>query len=274
MAKSYRPTSPGRREMTTADFSQLTNKRPEKALTRVRNQKAGRNSYGRITVRHRGGGNRRKYRVIEWNRNKEGIPARVAAIEYDPNRSARIALLHYADGAKTYILAPHGLKVGDQVISGADADPVDGNSLPIRNIPVGTMIHCVELHPGRGAQMVRAAGTGAQLMAKEGKYAQLRLPSGEHRLVLQDCHATVGIVGNIDHENITYGKAGRVRNLGRRPMVRGKVMNPVDHPHGGGEGRNPIGMPSPKSAWGKPTRGVKTRKRRKHSDKYIVRREK
>ncbi|MDO5015925.1 MAG: 50S ribosomal protein L2 [Eubacteriales bacterium] len=274
MAKSYRPTSPGRREMTTADFSQLTAKRPEKALTRVRNQKAGRNNYGRITARHRGGGNRRKYRVIEWNRNKEGIPAKVASIEYDPNRSARIALLHYADGTKTYILAPHGLKTGDQVISGADVDPVDGNCLPIKNIPVGTMVHCVELHPGRGAQMVRAAGTGAQLMAKEGKYAQLRLPSGEHRLVLQDCRATVGIVGNIDHENITYGKAGRVRNLGRRPMVRGKVMNPVDHPHGGGEGRNPIGMPSPKSAWGKPTRGVKTRKRRKHSDKYIVRREK
>ncbi len=274
MAKSFRPTSPARREMTVADFSGLTDKRPEASLTKVRKQHSGRNNHGRITVRRRGGGNRRIYRIIEWRRLKDGIPAKVAAIEYDPNRSAHIALLHYADGAKTYILAPRGVNVGDTLLSGENIDPVPGNCLPLRSIPVGSLVHCIEMKPGRGAQLVRAAGTSAQLMAKEGKYAQLRMPSGEYRLVLQDCRATVGEVGNEDHENITIGKAGRVRHMGRRPKVRGKAMNPVDHPHGGGEGRNPIGMPSPMSPWGKPTRGKKTRKRNKHSDKYIVRRRK
>lgn len=274
MAKSYRPTSPARREMTTADFSELSGKKPEASLLTVRKQNSGRNNYGRITVRRRGGGNRRKYRVIEWRREKDDIPAKVAALEYDPNRSANLALLHYADGAKSYILAPHGIEVGQTVISGEAVDPVPGNCMPLKSIPVGTMVHCVELKPGRGAQIVRSAGSSAQLMAKEGRYAQLRLPSGEYRMVLQSCRATVGIVGNIEHENITLGKAGRVRHMGRRPEVRGKVMNPVDHPHGGGEGRNPIGMPSPMSPWGKPTRGKKTRKHNKQSDKFIVRRRK
>ncbi len=274
MAKSYRPTSPARREMTTADFSELSGKKPEASLLKVRKQNSGRNNYGRITVRRRGGGNRRKYRVIEWRREKDDIPAKVAALEYDPNRSANLALLHYADGAKSYILAPHGIEVGQTVISGEAVDPVPGNCMPLKSIPVGTMVHCVELKPGRGAQIVRSAGSSAQLMAKEGRYAQLRLPSGEYRMVLQSCRATVGIVGNIEHENITLGKAGRVRHMGRRPEVRGKVMNPVDHPHGGGEGRNPIGMPSPMSPWGKPTRGKKTRKHNKQSDKFIVRRRK
>lgn len=274
MAKSYRPTSPARREMTTADFSELSGKKPEASLLKVRKQNSGRNNYGRITVRRRGGGNRRKYRVIEWRREKDDIPAKVAALEYDPNRSANLALLHYADGAKTYILAPHGIEVGQTVISGESVDPVPGNCMPLRSIPVGTVVHCIELKPGRGAQIVRSAGSSAQLMAKEGRYAQLRLPSGEYRLVLQSCRATVGIVGNIEHENITMGKAGRVRHMGCRPKVRGKVMNPVDHPHGGGEGRNPIGMPSPMSPWGKPTRGKKTRKHNKQSDKFIVRRRK
>lgn len=274
MAKSYRPTSPARREMTTADFSELSGKKPEASLLKVRKQNSGRNNYGRITVRRRGGGNRRKYRVIEWRREKDDIPAKVAALEYDPNRSSNLALLHYADGAKSYILAPHGIEVGQTVISGEAVDPVPGNCMPLKSIPVGTMVHCVELKPGRGAQIVRSAGSSAQLMAKEGRYAQLRLPSGEYRMVLQSCRATVGIVGNIEHENITLGKAGRVRHMGRRPEVRGKVMNPVDHPHGGGEGRNPIGMPSPMSPWGKPTRGKKTRKHNKQSDKFIVRRRK
>ncbi|MDD7401654.1 MAG: 50S ribosomal protein L2 [Eubacteriales bacterium] len=274
MAKSYRPTSPARREMTTADFSELSGKKPEASLLKVRKQNSGRNNYGRITVRRRGGGNRRKYRVIEWNRSKDDIPAKVAALEYDPNRSANLALLHYADGAKSYILAPHGITVGQTVISGEAVDPVPGNCMPLRSIPVGTLVHCVELKPGRGGQIVRSAGSSAQLMAKEGRYAQLRLPSGEYRMVLQSCRATVGIVGNIEHENITLGKAGRVRHMGCRPKVRGKVMNPVDHPHGGGEGRNPIGMPSPMSPWGKPTRGKKTRKHNKPSDKFIIRRRK
>lgn len=274
MAKSYRPTSPARREMTTADFSELSGKKPEASLLKVRKQNSGRNNYGRITVRRRGGGNRRKYRVIEWNRSKDDIPAKVAALEYDPNRSANLALLHYADGAKSYILAPYGITVGQTVISGEAVDPVPGNCMPLRSIPVGTLVHCVELKPGRGGQIVRSAGSSAQLMAKEGRYAQLRLPSGEYRMVLQSCRATVGIVGNIEHENITLGKAGRVRHMGCRPKVRGKVMNPVDHPHGGGEGRNPIGMPSPMSPWGKPTRGKKTRKHNKPSDKFIIRRRK
>ena len=272
--KSYRPTSPALRQMTVADFSELTDKKPESRLLRVRKQKSGRNSYGRITVRHRGGGNRRMIRVLDWKRTKDNVPAKVAALEYDPNRSARIALLHYADGAKSYILAPDGLKVGATLISGENVDPVTGNCMPLRNMPVGVTLHAIEMKPGRGAQLVRAAGAAAQLMAKENGFAQLRMPSGEYRLIPDGCRATVGTVGNLEHENITIGKAGRVRHMGRRPMVRGKVMNPVDHPHGGGEGRNPIGLPSPMSPWGKPTLGKKTRNKHKQSNKYILRRRK
>lgn len=272
--KSYRPTSPALRQMTVADFSELTDKKPESSLVKVRKQNSGRNNYGRITVRHRGGGNRRKIRIIDWKRNKDNIPAKVVALEYDPNRSARIALLFYADGSKAYILAPEGLKVGQQVLSGESVDPVPGNAMPLQNIPVGSIVHNIELKPGRGGQLVRAAGAGAQLMAKEGKYAQLRMPSGEYRMVPINCRATVGNVGNVEHENVTIGKAGRMRHMGRRPMVRGKVMNPVDHPHGGGEGRNPIGLPGPMSPWGKPTLGKKTRAKRKQSDKLIIRRRK
>lgn len=272
--KSYRPTSPALRQMTVADFSELTDKKPESRLLRVRKQKSGRNSYGRITVRHRGGGNRRKIRILDWKRTKDNVPAKVAALEYDPNRSARIALLHYADGAKSYILAPDGLKVGATIISGGSVDPVPGNCMPLRNMPVGVTLHAIEMKPGRGAQLVRAAGAAAQLMAKENGFAQLRMPSGEYRLIPDGCRATVGTVGNLEHENITLGKAGRVRHMGRRPMVRGKVMNPVDHPHGGGEGRNPIGLPSPMSPWGKPTLGKKTRNKHKQSNKYILRRRK
>ena len=272
--KSYRPTSPALRQMTVADFSELTDKKPESRLLRVRKQKSGRNSYGRITVRHRGGGNRRKIRILDWKRTKDNVPAKVAALEYDPNRSARIALLHYADGAKSYILAPDGLKVGATIISGESVDPVPGNCMPLRNMPVGVTLHAIEMTPGRGAQLVRAAGAAAQLMAKENGFAQLRMPSGEYRLIPDGCRATVGTVGNLEHENITLGKAGRVRHMGRRPMVRGKVMNPVDHPHGGGEGRNPIGLPSPMSPWGKPTLGKKTRNKHKQSNKYILRRRK
>ncbi len=272
--KSYRPTSPALRQMTVADFSELTDKKPESRLLRVRKQKSGRNSFGRITVRHRGGGNRRKIRILDWKRTKDNVPAKVAALEYDPNRSARIALLHYADGAKSYILAPDGLKVGATIISGESVDPVPGNCMPLRNMPVGVTLHAIEMKPGRGAQLVRAAGAAAQLMAKENGFAQLRMPSGEYRLIPDGCRATVGTVGNLEHENITLGKAGRVRHMGRRPMVRGKVMNPVDHPHGGGEGRNPIGLPSPMSPWGKPTLGKKTRNKHKQSNKYILRRRK
>lgn len=272
--KSYRPTSPALRQMTVADFSELTDKKPESRLLRVRKQKSGRNSYGRITVRHRGGGNRRMIRILDWKRTKDNVPAKVAALEYDPNRSARIALLHYADGAKSYILAPDGLKVGATLISGENVDPVPGNCMPLRNMPVGVTLHAIEMKPGRGAQLVRAAGAAAQLMAKEDGFAQLRMPSGEYRLIPDGCRATVGTVGNLEHENITIGKAGRVRHMGRRPMVRGKVMNPVDHPHGGGEGRNPIGLPSPMSPWGKPTLGKKTRNKHKQSNKYILRRRK
>ncbi len=272
--KSYRPTSPALRQMTVADFSELTDKKPESRLLRVRKQKSGRNSYGRITVRHRGGGNRRKIRILDWKRTKDNVPAKVAALEYDPNRSARIALLHYADGAKSYILAPDGLKIGATIISGESVDPVPGNCMPLRNMPVGVTLHAIEMKPGRGAQLVRAAGAAAQLMAKENGFAQLRMPSGEYRLIPDGCRATVGTVGNLEHENITLGKAGRVRHMGRRPMVRGKVMNPVDHPHGGGEGRNPIGLPSPMSPWGKPTLGKKTRNKHKQSNKYILRRRK
>lgn len=270
--KNYRPTSPAKRQMTVADFSELTDKKPEKSLLATKKKNSGRNNYGRMTVRHRGGGNRQHLRIIDWKRDKYDVPAKVAAIEYDPNRTARIALLHYADGAKSYILAPQGLKVGMEVISGDDVDVQIGNSLPLNRIPVGTTIHNVEMKPGRGAQIVRSAGAGAQIMAKEGKYAQLRMPSGEYRLLPLNCRATIGSVGNAEHENVTVGKAGRKRHMGRRPHVRGLVMNPVDHPHGGGEGRTPIGMPSPMTPWGKPTLGKKTRKRNKESNKYIVRR--
>ncbi len=266
----YKPTSPARRFMSVLTFEEITKKAPEKALTTDLRHKAGRNVSGKITVRHQGGGTRRKYRIIDFKRQKDNIPAKVAAIEYDPNRTCFIALLNYADGEKRHILAPEGLKPGDTVMSGDTADIKPGNSLPIANIPLGTLVHNVEFKAGRGGQMVRSAGTAAQLMAKEGKYAQVRLPSGEVRRVLTTCRATIGQVGNTDHENVRIGKAGRKRHMGVRPTVRGVVMNPVDHPHGGGEGRSPVGMPAPMSPWGKPTQGVKTRKHRKYSDKMIV----
>lgn len=268
--KKFKPTSPGRRFVTVSAFDDITTDKPEKSLLAPLNKKAGRNYQGRLTVRHRGGGHKRQYRIIDFKRMKDGIPAKVATIEYDPNRSARIALLHYADGEKSYMLAPVGLKVGMTVVSGADADIKVGNTLPLRNIPVGTMVHNIEMYPNGGGQLVRSAGTSAQLMAKEGKYANVRLPSGEMRLLLQDCRATIGQVGNVDHENITIGKAGRKRWLGIRPTVRGVVMNPVDHPHGGGEGRSPIGR-NPVTPWGKPALGARTRKN-KPSDKLIVKR--
>ena len=272
--KKYNPTSPARRHMTVSSFEEVTKFTPEKSLLDTLKRKAGRNSDGRITVRHRGGGAKRKYRIIDFKRDKDGIPAKVAGIEYDPNRSANIALLHYADGEKRYILAPYGLKDGDVVVSGPDVDIKVGNALPLQNIPLGTVIHNIELRPGNGGQLVRSAGNSAQLMAKEGKYAHIRLPSGEVRLVLLTCRATIGQVGNIDHENVSIGKAGRKRHMGFRPTVRGSVMNPVDHPHGGGEGRAPVGRPSPVTPWGKPTLGYKTRKKSKESDKYIIRRRK
>ena len=271
--KKYKPTTPGRRAMPGYTFEEITKKEPEKSLVVSLKSSGGRNAGGRITIRHRGGGHKRKYRIIDFKRDKDGIPAKVAAIEYDPNRSARIALLHYLDGEKRYILAPVGLNVGDMVESGPDADIKPGNALPLENIPVGAVIHNIELQPGKGGQMVRSAGTAAQLMAKEGKYATIRLPSGEFRMVLQVCRATIGQVGNVEHENMVIGKAGRSRHLGRRPHVRGVAMNPVDHPHGGGEGKAPVGMPSPVSPWGKPTLGTRTRKK-KPSDRLIVRRRK
>jgi len=271
--KMYKPTTPGRRGMTAYSFEEITKTKPEKSLTVPLKKSGGRNNLGRVTARHRGGGHKRLYRLIDFKRDKDGVPAKVAAIEYDPNRSARIALLHYADGEKRYILAPVGLSVGDQVMSGEDADIRPGNALPLKNIPVGTLVHNVELRPGKGGQLVRSAGAAAQLMAKEGKYATLRLPSGEFRLVHLECRATVGQVGNVEHENLVIGKAGRSRHLGRRPHTRGVAMNPVDHPHGGGEGRSPVGMPSPKTPWGKPTLGYRTR-RKKKSDALIVRRRK
>ena len=270
--KSYNPTSPARRQMTTADFSEISTKAPEKNLLAKRKKTGGRNSYGRITVRHIGGGNRRKIRVIDWKRKKDGIPATVKAIEYDPNRTAHLALLQYADGEKAYILAPEGLKVGETIQSGPGSDIVAGNAMTLETIPVGTTIHNIEMKPGKGAQMVRTAGASAQLMAREGSYAQIRLPSGEVRMVSVQCRATIGSVGNSEHENISIGKAGRKRNMGVRPTVRGVVMNPVDHPHGGGEGKSPIGMPSPVTPWGVPTLGKKTRDRKKPSNKYIVKR--
>ena len=272
--KKYKATSPGIRQMSVSTFEEITKKEPEKSLVVSLKKTGGRNSQGRITARHRGGGVKRKYRIIDLKRDKDGIPGKVAAIEYDPNRTANIALIHYADGEKRYILAPNKLKVGDVIESGPDADIKIGNALPLRNIPVGTTVHNIELKPGKGGQLVRSAGSSAQLMGKEGKYAQLRLPSGEFRLVLLDCRATIGQVGNIEHENLTLGKAGKSRHLGRRPHVRGSAMNPVDHPHGGGEGRAPIGMPSPMTPWGKPTLGYKTRSKNKESDKYIIRRRK
>ena len=270
--KQYRPTSPGRRFQTVSDKAEITCDKPEKSLLAPLNKKAGRNNKGRITVRHQGGGNKRRYRIIDFKRNKDNIPAKVTAIEYDPNRSAFIALVCYADGEKRYILAPLGLKVGDTVISGETADIKPGNCLPIANIPVGTLIHNIEIKAGRGGQMVRSAGNAAQLMAKEGQYAQVRLPSGEVRKLAMNCRATIGTVGNTDHENVRIGKAGRKRHMGIRPTVRGVVMNPCDHPHGGGEGKSPVGMPAPVTPWGKPALGLKTRKHKKYSNKMIVKR--
>lgn len=269
--KNYKPTSPGRRGMTVSTFEEITRTTPERTLVKPLKEHAGRNTRGKITVRRRGGGHKRRYRLIDFKRDKFGVPARVESIEYDPNRSARIALLVYADGERRYIIAPVGVMVGDAVMSGPEAEIRVGNALPIHRIPLGTLIHNIELQPGRGGQMVRSAGASAQLMAKEGPYAQVRLPSGEVRMVSQACMATIGQVGNVDHTNITLGKAGRNRWLGRRPSVRGSAMDPGSHPHGGGEGRSSIGMPGPKTPWGKPTLGYKTRNN-KLSDKYIVRR--
>lgn len=268
--RKYKPTSPGRRFVTVSTFAELTKEEPEKSLVVPLKKHAGRNNQGRITVRHRGGGHKRMYRLIDFKRDKDGIPAKVVSIEYDPNRSARIALLQYADGEKRYILAPLGLEVGMTVESGPQADIKPGNALPLRNIPVGTLVHNIELYPGAGGQVVRSAGAAAQVMGKEGKYAVIRMPSGEMRLFLLDCKATVGQVGNVEHENITIGKAGRARWMGIRPTVRGSAMNPVDHPHGGGEGRHPIGR-HPVTPWGKPALGVKTRKK-KPSDRLILKR--
>lgn len=268
--KKFRPTSPALRQMTVSTFEEITTNEPEKSLLAPLRKKAGRNAYGRITVRHKGGGEKRHYRIIDFKRDKDGIPGKIATIEYDPNRSANIALVHYVDGEKRYIIAPYKLKVGDVIMSGSEADIKVGNTLKLKNIPVGTTIHNIELKVGKGAQLVRSAGNWAQLMAKEGKYAQVRLPSGEVRMVSMECRATIGQVGNLDHENITIGKAGRKRHMGIRPTVRGSVMNPNDHPHGGGEGRSPIGRPAPVTPWGKPALGYKTRKKHKKSDKMIV----
>ncbi|SNX54373.1 50S ribosomal protein L2 [Thermoanaerobacterium sp. RBIITD] len=268
--KKYNPTSPGRRQMSVLTFEEVTKDKPEKSLTVSLNKTGGRNVYGRITVRHRGGGHKRKYRIIDFKRDKDGVPGKVAAIEYDPNRSAYIALIHYLDGEKRYIIAPYGLKVGDIVESGENVDIKIGNALPLYNIPVGTFIHNVELTAGKGGQLVRAAGSMAQLMAKEGNYVQIRMPSSEVRRIRSNCRATIGQVSNLDHENVTIGKAGRTRWLGIRPTVRGSVMNPVDHPHGGGEGKAPVGHPGPLTPWGKPALGYKTRKNKKSSDKMIV----
>lgn len=272
--KTYKPTSPARRAMSVSTFEEVTASKPEKSLLAPLSKKAGRNNQGKITVRHQGGGHKQKYRIIDFKRNKDGIPGKVATIEYDPNRSANIALIHYVDGEKRYILSPKGLKVGDQIFSGPESDIKVGNALPMENIPVGTVIHNIEMKPGKGGQLVRAAGVEAQLLGKEEKYVTVRLASGEVRKFLKNCRATIGSVGNEDHELISIGKAGRSRHLGKRPEVRGVVMNPNDHPHGGGEGRAPIGRKSPMSPWGKPTLGYKTRKKKNASDKYIVRRRK
>ena len=270
--KHFKPYTPSRRNMTVSDFAEITKKTPEKSLLAKKRKNAGRNSYGRITVRHQGGGNRQKYRLVDFKRNKDNIEATVIGIEYDPNRSANIALIEYKDGEKAYILAPQGLKDGDKVISGEAVDIKPGNSMPINSIPVGTLIHNIELNPGQGGKLVKAAGQSAQLMAKEGKYAHVRLPSGEMRLILSRCRATVGVIGNSDHENVKIGKAGRKRHMGVRPTVRGSVMNPVDHPHGGGEGRAPVGHAGPMTPWGKPALGYKTRNKKKLSNKFIVKR--
>ena len=270
--KSYKPTSPSRRQMTVTDYSELSKVAPEKSLLASLDKKAGRNSYGRITVRHRGGGNRRKYRIIDFKRDKQGMNATVLTLEYDPNRSSFIALVQYEDGEKRYIIAPYGLKVGDVVRAGSDADIKPGNALALADIPVGTVIHNIEMHPGKGAQMVRSAGNMAQLMAKENGMALIRLPSGELRNVAVNCMASIGTVSNLDHENVNLGKAGRTRHLGVRPTVRGSVMNPNDHPHGGGEGKSPVGRPGPVTPWGKPALGYKTRSTKKSSNKFIVKR--
>ena len=270
--KTYNPYTPSRRHMTGSDFSEITTNKPEKSLVVTLKKNSGRNNQGKITVRHRGGGTRRKYRLVDFKRFKDDIPATVKTIEYDPNRTANIALITYADGEKSYILAPEGLKVGMTILNGPNAEIRPGNCLPLANIPIGTIVHNIEMHPGKGGQMVRSAGTGAQLMAKEGKYATLRLPSGEMRMVPINCRASIGTLGNGDHNLINIGKAGRVRHMGFRPTVRGSVMNPNDHPHGGGEGRAPIGRPGPSTPWGKPAMGLKTRKKNKQSDKLIVRR--
>ncbi len=270
--RKINPTTPGQRGMTVSAFEEITRTTPEKSLTTDMRKRAGRNFSGRITVRHQGGGAKRRYRIVDFKRNKDDVPGKIFSIEYDPNRSANIALVHYADGEKRYIIAPLGLKVGDQVVSGANADIKVGNALPLESIPVGTMIHCVELVPGKGAQLVRSAGNAAQLIAKENGFGQVRLPSGEVRLIPLKARATIGQVGNVDFQNIMIGKAGRTRHMGIRPTVRGSVMNPNDHPHGGGEGKSPIGRPGPVTPWGKPALGYKTRKTKNKSNKYIVRR--
>ena len=272
--KTFRPYTPSRRNMTTLTNDEITKTTPEKSLLAKKKKNAGRNSYGRITVRHQGGGNRQKYRIIDFKRKKDNMEATVIGIEYDPNRTSNIALIQYEDGEKAYILAPVGLKDGDKVVSGENVDIKPGNCMKIENIPVGTMIHNIELNPGQGGKLVRAAGQEAQLMAKEGKYAHVRLPSGEMRLIMAVCRATIGTIGNTDHENVKLGKAGRSRHMGKRPEVRGSVMNPVDHPHGGGEGRAPVGHAGPMTPWGKPALGYKTRKKNKQSDKFIVKRRK
>ena len=272
--KHFKPYTPSRRNMTVSDFGEITKKTPEKSLLAKKKKNAGRNSYGRITVRHQGGGNRQKYRIVDFKRRKDDMTATVLGIEYDPNRSANIALVEYEDGEKAYILAPQGLKDGDKVISGETADIKPGNCMPISSIPVGTLIHNIELNPMQGGKLVKAAGQSAQLMAKEGKYAHVRLPSGEMRLILATCRATIGVIGNSDHENVKIGKAGRKRHMGIRPTVRGSVMNPVDHPHGGGEGRAPVGHAGPMTPWGKPALGYKTRNKKKQSNKFIVKRRK
>ncbi len=272
--KTFNPYTPSRRNMTVSTFEEITKKTPEKSLLTKKKKNAGRNSYGRITVRHQGGGNRQKYRLVDFKRNKEDMFATVIGIEYDPNRSANIALIEYEDGEKSYILAPQGLTDGDKVVAGKNVDIKPGNCMPIENIPVGTLIHNIELNPGQGGKLVRAAGQSAQLMAKEGKYSHVRLPSGEMRLVLTVCRATIGTLGNTDHENVKLGKAGRKRHMGIRPTVRGSVMNPVDHPHGGGEGRAPVGHAGPLTPWGKPALGYKTRSKKKLSNKFIVKRRK
>ena len=270
--KFYKPTTPGRRGMSVSTFEEITTNKPERSLLSSLKKNSGRNSYGRITVRHHGGGNRRKYRIIDFKRNRVGDAATVMTVEYDPNRSANIALIQYADGEKAYILAPQKLNVGDTVVAGPSADIKPGNCLPIENIPVGTMIHNIEMYPGKGGQLSRSAGTSAQLMAKENGYAQVRLPSGEVRMIALNCRATIGVIGNADHENVKLGKAGRKRHMGIRPTVRGSVMNPCDHPHGGGEGKSPIGRPGPVTPWGKPALGYKTRKKKNKSNKFIGKR--